>query len=242
MAELFRGEVGAVSLTSLLQLIEAEGFTGRLDLGVSGSISFVQGAAVAATCGPYEGKGALLELFVVDPTAFVFSNSSVAVAPSLGALVALIMAGCRLSDEWTRLRGRGVRAVTPALPADHPALAPLWPHFDGRRSLADCVRRANVARTSIIDALLAALEAGHIELGNPTMVVSGTADFDDALTRGREAIKEGRLDEATQWFEEALALRPDDRVAAQNLRRVEWRRTEDPSDKISGWFQKIPNR
>lgn len=42
----------------------------------------------------------------------------------------------------------------------------------------------------------------------------------ECLDRGRQALRGGDLDTAITWFRHAVAKRPDDGVAAQNLRRV----------------------
>lgn len=63
--------------------------------------------------------------------------------------------------------------------------------------------------------------------------------FEVLIARGRALLREGDLDASEAAFEAAVALRPDDRIAAQNLRRVRAIRRGDGGVGFRSW-QRAP--
>jgi hypothetical protein len=214
MPEVARGDATVFGLSSLLGLLEAEAFSGRMVYG-SGVIAFARGAPVRAELGARSGVPALLELFLEPAGTFVIERADVAAGPPLGDPTALLLEGCRLQDEWARL---APIAVLPQGPLP-PALQPLVALLDGR-PLVDAVAAAGLARAGGVDPLLAALEAGTLVETLPRRPTLPT-DFDAELDAARRAVREGRLDDARGHFQRALSARPDDRIARQNLRRLD---------------------
>ncbi len=109
--------------------------------------------------------------------------------------------------------------------------------LDGRRTLEEIVEACGLTPPQVVDGILEALEFGlvsicgtgarppardeasveavdAVEPGAPLM------DFHECLERGRDALRRRDFAGAEALFERALALRPGDRIAHQNLRRL----------------------
>jgi hypothetical protein len=216
-----------ISLPSILQLVEAECVTGRLVVEGGGQVGFFAGRPVEAQWGEVSGVAALLDVFVREAPSFALESTAVPNSAPLGAVLGLIMEGCRLADEWKRLAfqtftvGRRDRAMELG-----GVSAKLAQSLDGSRVFELAVDKAGLARSAAIDPMLALIEEGVVhEVTSPPPPVRehgplAVAGFGEAMDRGRDALRAGAYAEAAALFEAALALRPEDRVAAQNLRRV----------------------
>lgn len=217
MPEVLRGQLSAIRLPTLLQALEGELFTGVLVLDGAGSVSFGRGRVVAAEAEGLHGVDGLLELFLATTGTFfaVDDPPPAAAGAPLGDAMALLMEGCRISDEWERHR---TSVFTPAGVAPR-GLEPVWTLFDGRRSFERVVRGHGRGRAPFLAPIESALADGALRLvGQAEQPVA--SDFDDALRRGREALKAQSPSEAVDWFLEAVRMRPDDRTAHQNLRHA----------------------
>ena len=213
MYEVARGDGRRLGLGSLLQLAEGEALSGRLSWG-EGSISFAQGAPVDARLRDLSGFAAVREMFLTPAPTFTLEQGEPPAGRPFADASTILLEGCRLQDEWARvahlvLQKRGDVAV------DLP--------FDGR-TVEALVAEAKVPRYRVVDPILAAIDAGKLAVVRVEAAVappeSAPLDFDDALDAARHAVREGRLAEARTHLEHALMLRPNDRVAAQNLRRI----------------------
>ncbi|MCK6504253.1 DUF4388 domain-containing protein, partial [Myxococcota bacterium] len=120
MPELLAGSLKAVGLPSLLQLAESEGLSGRLTLHGAGEVDLREGQPVGARCEGLWARAALMELFLVDADRFSLDGAgSLPAGPPLGEVIELVMEGCRLADEWSRLAACPV-ARAPQAPVPGP--------------------------------------------------------------------------------------------------------------------------
>ncbi len=221
MPEVLRGDGVVVGLASLLQLAEGEALTGRVVLP-RGEVGCHLGNVVRARFGALAGVAAVQEHFLHPGGSFSVETGDEPAAPPLGPTSALVLDGYRLLDDWRRVEALRLRRVDgAALP---PALGALAPRLDGRRPVSDVVAAAGAWRCRVIDPLLEALEAGTLVEVAPDEVEddppTDPGGFDTAMEAGRRLVREGRYDDARAAFGRALAARPDDRVALQNLRRL----------------------
>lgn len=240
----FQGDLELVSLASVLQLIEGEAMTARLTLDVGGEATFHGGRPVGAVWREHTGAIAFLELFLRGGSQFTVTVAPVPAGPPLGAVVGLIMEGCRLADEWRRIAWQTYAAANRPRPPEMDRVGEaLLPHIDGRCTLEGVVDKARLPRSRAIDPLLALMEEGLIYLATsapPPIRDHGPLDiagFGEAMDQGRTALRAGDFDRARRLFTQALALRPEDRVAAQNLRRVEALQSPD-GNPYSRWHRK----
>ncbi|MBX2804065.1 MAG: DUF4388 domain-containing protein [Myxococcales bacterium] len=213
--------VEAVSVVCLLQTVEAAALTGTL-FHDEVEIDFVRGAPCAARGKGSQGLAVLLDLFVLDRGEVRFQQREVS-GEAMGDNFAIQMEGCRLADEWSRLR-RSVFAVATA--GQVPAA--LEQQLDGVRDLEQALVASGLWWSEVADEVIEAAQSGGLSLepvvtepadpepGDP----EGAVSFDDLLSTGRRALKERDFPEAIRAFEQALTLRPDSAVVAQNLRRT----------------------
>ena len=133
----------------------------------------------------------------------------------------------RLRDEWTRIAGVVLR----------PAGGETWRptgglldtfivNFDGRRTVAETVAAATGCATLLLDALLDAINLGLlVRVAAPTApAIEPDLNFYELIDRAQALMRRGNYETAEQHLQRALALRPDDRVAQQNLRALTQRR------------------
>lgn len=240
MAEVLRGDARVVSLGTLLQVAEAERISGAIRYAPGVEVGLRDGVPVRARFGALSGVDALLEMFLRPLPPFVVDVAEEPAASPLGVSVGLVLDACRLQDDWARV------APLVLAPRDGAALAGDLQALglDGRRPVWEVVEAAAAARARVIDPLLHGLAEGHlVEAGAPVPAppeeapasagpedppVAGRVealtpaadDFGASVELGRRMVREGRFVQARVAFERAVALRPDDRVAHQNLRRI----------------------
>lgn len=239
MGELFGGGRDRVGLASILQLVEAEGLDGWLVLEPGGRLGFSSGAVCAAECGDLTGRDAVRGLFLTEGGRFAFHDTEPPHGAPLGSLIALIMDGLRLSDEWNRLAPLCLRPA-PGAELNGP-LQDLAGALDGARTLFEALERAQVAVPLVVDGLLEALERGHLDEAAPADPdrvaelrskrepepepepepdpLEGLDAF-ELLDLGRSRIKARDFDGAVAAFERAHDLRPEDRIVRQNLKHA----------------------
>lgn len=241
MGEVLRGSLSAVTLPSVLQLVESEVLTGWLRVEGVGRVGFHQGRPVQAHYRDVQGVGALLELFIAGGAQFRFEAADTVEGRPLGSLLGLIMEGCRLDDEWQRIREVHL-CRTDATPQVGGAVDRVTPQLTGTVTLERAVEHAGVTRASVVEGLQSLLDAGALREATADEVKAHqfsteTLDYYTALEVGRTAMRAGEWDDAEAAFHVALELRPNDRVAAQNLRRLTKVR-EQGGVTPTPWFRK----
>lgn len=251
------GDLEYVRLGALLHLAETEMLSGRISFEDHGHVEIDRGHPVAAACGDdLGGIDAMRELFFCDRGSFELRLADDIQGDSLGPVIALVMDGCRLVDEWERLATMHLVWDPTWEDGADDALRPLIRRvegvlgaLDGSRSLAQVIAARGRHRSRVTDPLRILLEAGHLEEVEPpegatdaaastVTPVPGTVpadgDYDELVARGRELLRGGDLDAAEERFLSALELRPNDRVVAQNLRHVRLRKSGNWS-RSTGW-------
>ncbi len=250
MAEVLRADLGRIRLASLVQLAEGELFTGLLELP-GAELTFRDGEPVDARCGALRGIDALRQMFLLARGAAVLTPREVAEARPMGNVLALVMEGCRIADEWDRV-GPMVLAPTSTEPlAGLPA--EVVRGLDGRRSLARVLGDLGVPAIGALDPVLRLLDAGALrevapprpdDVRTPTSPseptppappprtadprVRAAPDYWARLEDGRRLLRAGDLAGAEAAFRDALEARPGDRIATQNLRRARALREASP--------------
>jgi len=119
--------------------------------------------------------------------------------------------------------------------------------LDGQRTVYEAVQQAGVAPTLIVDAVLALLESGSLTERSPpdpariealqTQEQSEPLSFEEHMYRGRSLLKRREYTAAEESFRAALSVRPLDRVAQQNLRRVQQLQDPDHPSRYS-WIRR----
>ena len=100
-----QGELGALTLGELLQILAAHKKTGVLEVS-GGTIAFHEGMPVHADLGRTQGNKALCRLLVHASGHFHFSPGAAPRATTLqGDAESLVIEAQRQNDEWQRLRG-----------------------------------------------------------------------------------------------------------------------------------------
>ena len=109
MPEALRGDLSHVRLSSLLQLVEAEGATGALSFPGSGVVRLSRGDIIEAAAGPLSGYAAVRTLFFVPSGPFVLDviaqDPDGPRLPPLVPVTRAVLDGVRLLDEWARIGG-----------------------------------------------------------------------------------------------------------------------------------------
>lgn len=213
-------QIEAVSVVCFLQTIEAASLTGTLT-GEGLEIHFRDGSPVAPPDTADDALVDLLDLFMRDRGTLSFEAGEVSGSP-IGDNFALYMEGCRLADEWSRLRHAHVKVAQPG--AVRPSLEA---HLDGSVDLATALALSRLRWPDVSGELGAALESGALTRSlQPTPPAAAApdpgdaGDFDALVTAGRKALKARSFEEAIGAFRRALELRPNNALVAQNLRRT----------------------
>lgn len=219
MAELLQADGRQVRVSTLLQIADLEVLTGRLVSSAGLEIGFHQGEIVRARLGALVGVVAAQEGFLIAHERLSLESREEPAAHPIAPVLALIVEGCRLADDWGRLSTKVLvaRGETPSdLPTD---AVRLLRALDGRRPVGAVAERHGLTRSLLVDPLLGLLESGAlVEAVAP--VVDDDA-FDDLLARARSQVRSGGYDQARTTFEAALSLRPGDPTVRQNLRRLD---------------------
>lgn len=225
--EILSGDLSDIGLTSLLQLAQYESISGWLSVPRRGEIVLERGHVLNARCGPLTGLEALRELLFHRGGRFSLLRGEPKVPRVIENVTFAVMDAYRLRDEWARVAGLVLQ----------PAGGPMWRptgglldtlvvHLDGRRTVAEAVAAASGGATLLLDALLDALHLGLlVRLAAPAAPRDEPAlDFYELIDRAQTLMRGGNYETAEQHLHRALALRPGDRVAQQNLRALSQRR------------------
>lgn len=220
MAELLLAPSGRLRLPTVLQALEMEGLSARVELSEGRSLLVDEGEVVAASHGAFSGVVAALELLLDAPGPVVaWEAEPVPGRRALLPLSSLLIEGARLADEWARMESSALEVPEAARVRLPEALRGLADGPLRGRTLDAACKTIGLARVQVVDPVLALLEAGAVSLVAPAGPTRG--DYDEWLFEGRRQFRAGRHDLARDAFRNALFLRPADTVAACNLRRVE---------------------
>lgn len=225
--EILSGDLSDISLTSLLQLAQYEAISGWLCVARRGEIVMDKGQVLDAKCGPLTGVEALRELLFHRGGRFSLLRGEPKDSRVIENVTFAVMDAYRLRDEWARIAGVVLR----------PAGGQMWRptgglldtfvvHFDGHRTVGEAVAVAAGCATLMLDALLDAIHLGLlVRVAAPAARNDEPAlDFYELIDRAQTLMRGGNYETAEQLLHRALALRPDDRVAQQNLRALSQRR------------------
>lgn len=217
-----------IGLATVVQIADLEGLTGWIEVVPHGRILLRDGAIVGATCGRFTGLDAWFELFLRE------DGDELAVArgehdgPSeaLGSVMQLILEAARRSDEWARV-AHGVASPLEPHGQDGARAVQLIGSIDGTRTVAEAAVHAGLPNHAAAALVQSLLEGGRTRLTvpsrprpQPTPNRVDEGQLDAWLLQGREACRQGDLRGALDLLERVVRARPDDRVAAQNLRHV----------------------
>lgn len=235
--EVLCGDLKQVALANVLQVAQQERISGWVRAVGRGTITLVHGDVVDARCGGSSARDALRELLFADRGRFLVVAGEPEPAPPMAGFVLAVIDGCRLREEWERL---GPAVLSPIDGASWrptgSAVDAVMLGLDGRRTLEAIVEECGLTPPQIVDGILEALEFGLVSICEEARAPARdearaeaaecfgaeapTVDVDECLERGRDALRRRDFAGAEAFFERALALRPDDRIAQQNLRRL----------------------
>ncbi len=227
--EILSGDLSDISLTSLLQLAQYEAISGWLRVTRRGEITLHKGQVLDASCGRLTGLEALRELLFHRGDRFSLLRGEPKSQRTIENVTFAVMDAYRLRDEWTRLAGVVLRPGNdqPWRPTGG-LLDTIAVHLDGRSTVAEATAAANAngCTTLVLDALLDAINLGLlVRIAAPAArIVEPNLSFFELIDRARVLMRSNNDEAAEHLLRRALELRPDDRVAAQNLRALTQRR------------------
>ncbi|MCA9660196.1 MAG: DUF4388 domain-containing protein [Myxococcales bacterium] len=214
-----------MTLTSLLHALHADERSGWLRVDDEWVVVLVHGEIVAASSSEERGLPAIQALLLRTDGTFTFERGDPQDAPPLAPMMSLILESARLNDEWRRLSPMvlEIRDRQKLGEIDSPELAALAPEIDGKRTVAELVHIGSLAPVQVIDAILAGLSRKALRCvarDHRLALSEPDADFFTLIDRARDHVRAGDLDSAEVALHRALSLRPGDRLARQNLRRL----------------------
>ena len=239
------GDLEDMCLPTLLHLLEIESHTGWLKVDDDRRIDLCRGHVTGASAGDLEGIEALKEVLVAGGSRFEVFHGKPQNEQALERVSSTLFDSYRILDEWAKIEGTVLRLVGDQRwwPTGRPIDA-LMEVLDGKTPLRDLAAKTGVSLCSVVDEVLEAKRLGLVvatevvtvegaiepgEAGHDLPKRGGTpatddvfvgVDFFDLLDRARASIKRADYGLAEAALQAALRLRPDDRVASQNLRRV----------------------
>ena len=225
--EILGGSLADISLTSLLQLTQHEAISGWLEIARMGEVAISKGHVLDASCGPLTGVEALRELLFHRGGRFTLVRGDPQERRAIDNVTFAVMDAYRLRDEWARLASVVLEATSdrPWKPTGG-LLDAVAVQFDGRRTVEEAVTSSSPFVTLLIDPLLDAINLGLlVRAARPAPAEEEPElDFYQLIDRGHALLRSGSYEAAEQQLRRALVLRPDDRVAKQNLRALIQRR------------------
>ena len=234
---ILRGELAEISLSTLLHLMDLESLTGWLVVDGEARIDFHAGHVTTASKGALRGPCALREILVCGGSSFEVFRGSPRSTVAMRRISLIILDAFRLRDEWLKMEHSVLRLVGDQ--RWHPTgggVDALMEQLDGKRTLAELVRQTGLSLGTVIEEIREAKTLGLVEVcessGVPVRqaksslstihygVDSAAVDFFELLDRARGSIRRRDFVLAEDLLCRALQLRPNDRIAQQNLRRV----------------------
>jgi len=224
---MIRGNLRDVALSSLLQAMHVDSVSGYLRVEGGGVLHIVDGEVVEASTAGAKGYDAVMSLLARRRGSFSFERATPAASAPLAPIMNLLLESARLDDEWRRVAGYVVRVVDETrLLSDVPCLASLVQWIDGRRTIEELAHLSGDSTTDLVASVrlgisrrvLARVRSAESEATQSES--EPDRDYDELLACAREKIRDGDLEGASRCLHRALARRPEDRIARQNLRRV----------------------
>lgn len=225
MAELLRGRLGPISLSGLLQLVDAEAIDGWIHVEGKAELAVREGLVVHAKWAVYEGLDAFKLMFLEDDVPFTLTDDDPPEGKPLGMTTNLVFHALRFVDEWQRMAARRLRPAE-GFVADDEVVEKVVEYMIGELTVAEAVNIAGVAPSAVIDGLTKAWSEGMFEeAGEPAPDRAGlSADedmsFGELIDVGRDHLKSKDYVRAELAFLRALRMEPENRIARQNLNRV----------------------
>lgn len=226
------------SLSSLLQAAESDQATGAFRFEPEGTLVLRDGKLVHATYRAMQGIDAALTLLLTTSTRMVFEPLDVDEAAPLIEMMALVIDGSRLSDDWVALAPQ-VLALREGSTLDdlHETPQRVVRLLDGSRIVHEAIELAGVDVITVIDDLIDLREAGSlVEVAPPrpervpqpgaplpasTPAAASEDRFDDLVDASRVALRAKAYERAIEFLEQASAVRPENRTVLQNIRRIQ---------------------
>ena len=238
MPEAVWGDLSYLRIATLIQCAESETWTGVLQAPQDASLTFYQGSVVDARFGYLKGRMAAKEIFFLEEGIFSLSIQPVKQTRELIPMVPLIMEGSRLVDEWKRVAASYLSSEPGSeLPPSSGDFGRVLSRLDGKMRLRTAVASVGCPRAMVVDPIHSLLEQGFlVEVGPPQMTEDPLSPnrheragptpqllelVAELLAEGRVFFRKGCYDEAEACFREALDLLPEDRIARQNLQRLQ---------------------
>ncbi len=232
------GELAEISLSTILHLMDLESLTGWLLIDGDARIDFHAGHVTTASKGALRGACALREILVCGGSAFEVFRGEPRSEVVMCRISLTILDAFRLRDEWQKMETSVLRLVGDQ--RWHPTgggVDALMEQLDGKRTLAELVRHTGLSLGTVVEEILEAKTLGLVEVcehcdepvrrkKTPSISAihygadSAAVDFFELLDRARVSIRQRSLESAEELLNRALHLRPNDRIAQQNLRRV----------------------
>ncbi|MEZ4385202.1 MAG: DUF4388 domain-containing protein [Nannocystaceae bacterium] len=243
------GDLGDISLPTLLQLVQIETISGWMTIDNHARIDVSRGHLVGARIGALTGVEALREILFQEGGTFQVLRGEPEGGDAIECVPFAVMDACRLRDEWDRIAGKILR-----MSGDHTwkatgtAVDAVMAAVDGERSIHEISVDLGQPPTLIVDGILDAMAMGLVSVAGSKPVDASLPahvtlveealdggdifdeedgeeiDFYELLDRARTLLRSGELDAAETAVRRALRERPDDRVARQNLRAIQAKR------------------
>lgn len=241
------GDLEDMCLPTLLHLLEIESHTGWLKVDDDLRVDLCRGHVTGASAGDLEGVEALKEVLIAGGRRFKVFHGKPRSEQVLERVSSTLFDSYRILDEWEKIEGAVLRLVGDQRwwPTGR-GIDALMAVIDGKTPLRDLVAQTGVSLSCVVDEVLEAKRLGLVvatevvtvdeaieaevaahDLAQPRVTQPPATDdafvgvdFFDLLDQARASTKRGDYGLAEAALQAALRLRPDDRVARQNLRRV----------------------
>ncbi len=230
MSDVFSCSGNLITLPTLMYLAESEAWTGSATIAPGGMVEFHDGYPVSARADRYDGLEALFELFIDRPHHVDFKPEAVSQTRPLGSTGSILYEAVRRADEWARLADVGLEARGTPPDTVPVAVRRVVARLDGRITLRQASAAMIVARNTLVQQVAQLMDAGIVAQTSWSVQTREVADeqanadpalaYFTAMESGRSAAREGRVEDAVAAFERALQIRPGDRVATRNLRKI----------------------
>lgn len=244
MPDVLRGDLGGVSLASVLQLIELECFCGDLLLP-AGEFRFHNGALVGGTYLALRDADAAVEALVRARGRFSLVAEVRLEQPAIAQISQLVIESCRILDELERLAPARLVVVDRSVARGE--LGRLLDAVPEHGTMAAALVAEELHVVRVLDPLLRAIDQRAVELGpvepiplstlhvggidrprrvapevaaTPPPAPTAGPSFDDLVFDARKHVRNRAWEAAEAALRRALELRPGSPIVSQNLNRV----------------------